>query len=64
MSRIAVRADYATARAAAYPPIGDQLDAVAKLAAALRDAKALALPPEVEAWLADLETVKARHPKR
>lgn len=64
MSRIDIRADYATARAAAYPPIGDQLDALAKLAAALRDAKAVALPPEVLDWLAKVEAVKTRHPKR
>ena len=50
----------ATARAAAYPPIGDQLDAIAKSFAALDRS---ALPAETQDWLARLDAVKAAHPK-
>lgn len=50
------------ARAAAYPSVGDQLDAIGKLAAALADT-GLALPPETISWIDSLRAVKAANPK-
>jgi hypothetical protein len=47
------------ARAAAYPPAGDQLDALWKALA--RDARAL--PPETRAMLDRVMQVKQQHPK-
>lgn len=49
-------------RADAYPPIGDQLDAIARGFAALADA-GLPLPAETLAWLDMLRAVKALHPR-
>lgn len=49
--------DYRKLRRAAYPPVGEQLDAVYKLARAMRDSD-VALPSEVEAWMAQLARVK------
>jgi hypothetical protein len=53
----------ARARARDYPAIGDQLDALAKAMAALRD-QGVALPAETEHWLDSCAAVKARHPKQ
>lgn len=53
--------DYAERRKDAYPPIGDQLDAVRQLAEALQDV--VQLPPAVEQWLTLLQNVKQRFPK-
>lgn len=53
---------YAPKRAARYPAIGDQLDAVYKLAVALR-AQGMTLPPETQAWIAQVQAVKAAIPK-
>ncbi|MFJ3259642.1 hypothetical protein ACIPK7_05265 [Pseudomonas sp. NPDC086581] len=53
--------DYAERRSQAYPPIGDQLDAVRRLAETLRDI--VQLPKEVEQWLNVLQKVKRRFPK-
>lgn len=47
-------------RSAAYPSIGDQLDAIAKGFAALTPES---LPQETRDWLAQLAAVKAAHPK-
>lgn len=49
-------------RAAAYPEIGDQLDAMVKLGLALR-AQGIDLPEDVTAWLDKCEAVKLKHPK-
>lgn len=35
MTKIEIEADYATARRAAYPDVGDQLDAIHKLLASI-----------------------------
>lgn len=45
-----------------YPSIGDQLDAIAKMAVALRD-QGFVLPPETLAWIDQCEAVKGRYPK-
>lgn len=60
--KIQHKEDYRARRKAAYPPIGNQLDAVMKLAQALRDA-GTPLPPETAQWLAECEGVKARFNK-
>ena len=52
---------YKEARRGAYPPIGDQVDAVYKLAKSLQST--VELPPEVQAWVAEIYAVKARYPK-
>lgn len=57
-----VVSDVAMLRAGQYPRIGDQLDAVMKLAAHLRG-QGMALPSEVEAWIDRCEDVKRRFPK-
>ncbi len=49
-------------RRAAYPDVGDQLDAVFKLALALREA-GIPLPPETLAWLDTVAAIKRAHPK-
>ncbi|RIQ74585.1 hypothetical protein D0838_05150 [Bordetella avium] len=53
---------YAAARRAAYPNVGDQLDAVMQLAKALQD-QGLALPDDVAAWIAACQKVKNDFPK-
>lgn len=53
---------YRMKRAREYPPIGDQLDAVVKMAAALK-AGGTDLPPEMVALIDKVSEVKARHPK-
>jgi len=53
---------YGPLRAAAYPKLGDQLDAVMKLARALRD-QGIVLPQEVCDWVAACESVKQRYAK-
>ncbi|MCW2248304.1 hypothetical protein M2352_003938 [Azospirillum fermentarium] len=50
------------ARRVAYPPVGDQLDALARCVQALADAGA-PLPPETARWLDDVAAVKAAYPK-
>lgn len=54
---------YAPLRRQAYPPIGDQLDAVMKLASSLRD-QGIDLPKEVQAWIDQCELVKATYQKK
>lgn len=53
---------YIEQRLDAYPEIGDQLDALADLAAALR-AQGITLPPKAETWLEEIQVVKANYPK-
>lgn len=53
---------YAPIRAKEYPAIGDQLDAVFKLALALKE-QGVVLPPETQAWVEQCQAVKERHPK-
>lgn len=53
---------YAPLRAAAYPPIGDQLDAIVKMAKTLHE-QGIGLPPEVMEWVGQCEQVKATYKK-
>jgi len=53
------RKDYAEARREAYPPLGDQLDALWKAL----DASGQALPPEAQQVLDYVKSVKRRFPK-
>ncbi|AZY50080.1 hypothetical protein C0J09_13795 [Bordetella avium] len=53
---------YVAARRAAYPDVGDQLDAVMQLAKALQD-QGMALPDDVVAWVAACQKVKNDFPK-
>lgn len=53
---------YTDLRAAAYPPVGDQLDALVKGFRSLIDA-GTALPQETVEWVRACEAVKAAHPK-
>lgn len=53
---------HSTARQSAYPDIGDQLDAVLDMAKALK-AQGITLPQKTLDWIAQCESVKARHPK-
>ncbi|KGD95230.1 hypothetical protein JL37_11075 [Achromobacter sp. RTa] len=48
-------------RAGQYPPIGDQLDAIYKLAAALQQ-QGISLPDEVQQWIDRCAEVKRRFP--
>lgn len=59
--KITHKPNYRLMRQKAYPPIGDQLDAVYKLTEALQGV--IELPPEVLAWLEDIKAVKASYPK-
>lgn len=54
--------DYRPLRATAYPPIGDQLDAIYKLAQALA-VQGFVIPAEVQAWIDKCKKVKATYPK-
>lgn len=49
-------------RAKAYLPIGDQLDAVMKLADAMLD-QGMPLPTEVQSWVENCKAVKAKYKK-
>lgn len=61
--KIRHREPYAPLRAREYPGMGDQLDAVFKLAQALRD-QGTVLPDDVLAWVDQCERVKAKYPKK
>jgi hypothetical protein len=54
--------DYKESRKRAYPDIGEQLDAVHRLAKALI-ANGTTVPPEVNQWVAKLDSVKQKYPK-
>lgn len=62
MLKIRHREPYAPLRESAYPPVGDQLDAVFKLAQALRD-QGIVLPAQVLSWVDRCERVKLKYPK-
>lgn len=61
-TRIEHARPHGAVRAAAYPPVGEQLDAIYKLAAMLARA-GMELPPETRAWIAQVDAVKRRYPK-
>lgn len=54
--------DYRKRRKAEYPPTGEQLDAVMKLAAALAE-QGFELPEETQQWIARCQSVKAKYKK-
>lgn len=54
--------DATAARRKSYPDIGDQLDAIMKGFAHLRE-NGVALPPDVEAWIGQCQEIKKRFPK-
>jgi len=54
---------YAPLRRRDYPPIGEQLDAVLKMAQALQQ-QGIALPDETQAWIAQCQAVKQRYTKQ
>lgn len=56
------KGDYAARRRAEYPEIGEQLDAVYKLASQLR-ARGEQMPPEVDLWIDAVDEVKKTYPK-
>lgn len=60
--KIQHREPHGPLRAKAYQSIGDQLDAVAKLAAALRD-QGIVLPDDVVKWVDHCQAVKAKFKK-
>lgn len=53
--------EYIMNREMAYPPIGDQLDAVYKLAKSLQGT--MEFPPDVLKWIADIDQVKDKFKK-
>lgn len=61
MKTIRIDADYATARRAAYPDVGEQLDAINKAIDAIRRGEPL--PADAVAVLDRVQTVKATYPK-
>jgi len=54
--------DYRTLRRQAYPSLGEQFDAVYKMAAALRD-QGVQLPEETLDWLLTIEQIKKTYKK-
>lgn len=52
---------YKESRRSEYPDIGDQLDAVYKLAKSLQGT--IELPPDVLKWIADIDEVKTKFKK-
>lgn len=53
--------NHAERRQREYPNIGDQLDAVYKLARYLQE-QGQQLPPDVEQWVAQCRVVKEKYP--
>jgi len=60
--KIRHREDYRALRRKAYPDIGEQLDAIYKLAVALKD-NGMTLPKESEHWVARIAEVKNTYRK-
>jgi len=54
---------YGRLRARAYPPVGEQMDAILKLVQALY-AQGIKLPDETRAWMEKCEAVKQRYVKK
>lgn len=53
--------NYAERRRFEYPDMGDQLDAVYKLARHIQE-QGQQLPPDVERWVAQCRAVKEKYP--
>lgn len=54
--------DYRKRRKAEYPAVGEQLDAIMKMAAELRE-QGIRLPEETEQWIARCMEVKSKYRK-
>lgn len=59
---INIKQDYAALRAGQYPAVKDQLDAIFKLAQALK-ANGIKLPEDTLAWIDRCQAVKDKYPK-
>ena len=59
---IMFQVDHTVARAAAYPPIGDQLDLLFK-GFSLAKADGVELPPYIADWVDQIQAVKDKYPK-
>ena len=53
---------YASLRAQTYPAIGEQLDAIMKMAEALQS-QGISLPQETQEWVSNCLAVKERYKK-
>jgi hypothetical protein len=62
LKKILHRDPYAAARRAAYPPIGDQLDAIMKLATQLWE-QGVPMSDDVTQWISACQKVKDHYPK-
>lgn len=60
--KIRHKVDVSSKRASEYPDIGDQLDAIYKLAESLRQ-QGSSLPDDVLTWLDQCKAVKQKYPK-
>lgn len=60
--KVSVRVAPVVARARSYPCVGEQLDAIMKLAAHL-DSIGLDLPASVRDWIAKCQEIKRKYPK-
>lgn len=60
LESVKVTVDYREARAAEYPPIGDQLDAIMKWAFSETE---IGMPDELRSLAAKCMSVKAKYPK-
>lgn len=60
LENVKVTVDYREARAAEYPPIGDQLDAIMKWAFSETE---IGMPDELRSLAAKCMSVKAKYPK-
>ena len=54
--------NYTYNRMIQYPPVGEQLDAVFKMAKALEE-QGIILPEATSAWITNLQAVKDKYPK-
>lgn len=54
--------DYRERRKSEYPPVGEQLDAVYKMAVALQQI-GIELPAAVAKWVNEIDSIKAKYPK-
>lgn len=61
--KIMHKTPYQPLRAAAYPHVGEQLDAVYKLAVALQN-QGIELPPETQEWIQKCQSVKEKYKKK
>lgn len=60
--KVKVSVDVIEARARSYPDVGEQLDAIMKLASHL-DSVGLDLPASVREWIAKCQEIKRKYPK-